>query len=156
MLTLQLRPILFDPVDCSPPGSSIHGILQERILEWVATSFSRGSSWPMERTRVSCIAGRLFPNWATREDSRHFKISLIRTFLVVQRLVISLPMQGTQVWFLVWEESTCKEATKPTHLEPMLWSKRSHLNEKTSHHNEEQPLEKACVQQWTPSTAANK
>ena len=37
---------LWDPVDCSPPGSSIHGILQARILEWVAISFSKGSSWP--------------------------------------------------------------------------------------------------------------
>ena len=55
------------PVDCSPPGSSIHGILQARILEWVAISFSRGSSWPRDRTQVSCIAGRRFNLWATRE-----------------------------------------------------------------------------------------
>ena len=51
---------LCDPVDCSPPGSFIHGILQARILEWVATSFSRGSSRPRDRTQVSCIAGRHF------------------------------------------------------------------------------------------------
>ena len=54
-------------MDCSPPGSSIHGILQARILEWVAISFSRGSSWPRDRTEVSCIAGRWFNLWATRE-----------------------------------------------------------------------------------------
>ena len=42
------------------PGSSVHGILQVRILEWAAIPFSRGSSWPMDRTRVSCIAGRFF------------------------------------------------------------------------------------------------
>ena len=47
------------PVDCSPPSSSIHGILQARILEWVAISF-RGSSWPRDRTQVSHIAGRRF------------------------------------------------------------------------------------------------
>ena len=49
-----------DPMDCSPPGSSIHRILQARILEWVAISFSRGSSQPRDRTHVSCIAGRFF------------------------------------------------------------------------------------------------
>ena len=41
-------------MDCSPPGSSVHGILQTRILEWVAIPFSRGSSWPRDRTQVSC------------------------------------------------------------------------------------------------------
>ena len=58
---------LCDPVDCSPPGSYVHGILQARILEWVAISFSRGSSQPRDRTQVSLIAGRLFNLWATRE-----------------------------------------------------------------------------------------
>ena len=43
---------------CGPPGSSVHGILQARILEWIAVSFSRGSSQPRDQTRVSCIAGR--------------------------------------------------------------------------------------------------
>jgi len=56
-----------DPMDCSPPGSSVHGILQARILEWVAISFSRVSSWPWDRTQISHIAGRLFTDWATRE-----------------------------------------------------------------------------------------
>ena len=51
----QSCPTLCDPVDCSPPGSSIHGILQARILEWVAISFSRGSSRPRDGTHVSCI-----------------------------------------------------------------------------------------------------
>ena len=63
----QSCPTLCDPVDCSPPGSSIHGILQARILECVAISFSRGSSQPRDRTQVSCIAGRCFNLWATRE-----------------------------------------------------------------------------------------
>ena len=54
-------------MDCSPPGSSIHGILQARILEWVALSFSRGSSQPRGRTQVFCIASRCFNLWATRE-----------------------------------------------------------------------------------------
>ena len=65
----QSCPILCDPVDCSPPGSSVHGILQARILEWVAISFSRGSSQPRDRTHVSHIAGRCFSLWATRGAS---------------------------------------------------------------------------------------
>ena len=56
---------LCDPMDCSPPGSSIHGILQARVLEWVAIPFSRGSSQPRDRTGVSCIAGRFFTSLAT-------------------------------------------------------------------------------------------
>ena len=51
---------LCDPMDCSPPGSSVHGILQARILECIAIPFSRGSSQPRDRTQVSCIAGRLY------------------------------------------------------------------------------------------------
>ena len=51
---------LCDPMDYSPPGSSVHGISQARILEQVATFFSRGSSWCRDRTRVSCIAGGFF------------------------------------------------------------------------------------------------
>ena len=60
---------LCDPVDCSPPGSSVHRISQAKILEWVATSFSRGSSWPRNWTWVSGIAGRFFTIWATRYRS---------------------------------------------------------------------------------------
>ena len=58
---------LYDPVDCSPPGSSVHGILQARILEWVAVPFSRGSSQPRDQMWVSCIAGRFFTILAIRE-----------------------------------------------------------------------------------------
>ena len=54
-------------MDCSPPGFSVHGILQARILEGVAISFSRGSSQPRNWTQFSCIAGRWFTNWAMRE-----------------------------------------------------------------------------------------
>ena len=54
-------------MDYSPQGSSVHGISQARILEWVAISFSRGSSWPRNWTYVSCIARRFFTIWATRE-----------------------------------------------------------------------------------------
>jgi len=69
----QLCPTLYNPLDCSPPGSSVHGISQARILEWVAISFSRGSSQPRDWTSVfcvSCIAGRFFTCWAIREDQK--------------------------------------------------------------------------------------
>ena len=57
---LQSCSTVCDPMDCSPPGSSVHGILQARIPEWVAIPFSRGSSPPRDRTQVSCIAGGFF------------------------------------------------------------------------------------------------
>ena len=55
VLVIQSCPTLCDPMDCSPPGSSVHGISQARILEWVAISLSRGPSQPRDGTRVSCI-----------------------------------------------------------------------------------------------------
>ena len=57
---LQLCSTLCDPMNCSPPGSSVHGIFQARILEWVSISYSRGSSWLRDWTCISCIAGRFF------------------------------------------------------------------------------------------------
>src|SRR5574340_309044 len=57
---VQSCPTLWDPMDCSLPGSSVHGIFQARVLEWVAISFSRGSYQLRDRTRVSCIASRCF------------------------------------------------------------------------------------------------
>ena len=65
-LVIQSCPTLGSPMDCSPPGSSVHRILQARILEWVAIPFSRGSSRPRNWIGVSCIAGRYFTVWATR------------------------------------------------------------------------------------------
>ena len=61
----QLCLTLCNPTDCSLPDSSVHGILQARILEWVAISFLRGSYQLRDRTQVSCIAGRFFTIWAT-------------------------------------------------------------------------------------------
>ena len=68
MLVAQSCPTLCDPLDCSPPGSSVHGILQARILEWVAMPFSRGSSQPRDQTQISYIAGRFFTVQATWES----------------------------------------------------------------------------------------
>ena len=61
----QARLTLCNAMDYGPPGSSVHGILQIRILEWVAIPFSRGSSWPRDWTWVSYIAVRFFSVWAT-------------------------------------------------------------------------------------------
>ena len=61
----QSCPTLWDPMDCSSPASSVHGVSQARILQWVAISFFRGSSWSRAWTQVSCIAGGSFTVWTT-------------------------------------------------------------------------------------------
>ena len=59
VVVAQLYPTLCDPKDCSPPGSSVHGILQARILEWLAVPFSRGASRPRDQTLVSCTGKQI-------------------------------------------------------------------------------------------------
>ena len=76
VLVAQSYPTLCDPMDCSLTGFSVHGILQAIILQWVAILFSRGSSWPRDRTQVSCIAGRFFTAWAIREAQNHWIVYL--------------------------------------------------------------------------------
>ena len=70
----ELCPALCDPMDYSPPGSSVHGIFQARIQEWVAIPFSRRSSRPRDWTQVSCIVGRFFTIEATREAHSLFQL----------------------------------------------------------------------------------
>ena len=65
--TVQSCPTLCDSMDRSPPSSSVHGLFQASILEWVAIPFSRRSSPPRDRTCISCIASRFLTIWATRE-----------------------------------------------------------------------------------------
>ena len=83
---LQLCPILWDPVECSPPSSSVHGIFQARILEGVAIPFSRGSSQPRDQTPISCISRWVLYHWATREvpnqlyDNKNERKKLARSF----------------------------------------------------------------------------
>ena len=79
-------------MDCSPLGSYVHGILQARILDWVAIPFSRGSSRPRDWTLVSCTAGTFFTVWATREawdclhhSGKHTQKLLSRIFKYVRR-----------------------------------------------------------------------
>ena len=94
-------PTLCDPVDYSLPGSSVQEIFQVRVLEWVAISFSRESSWPRDRTQVSCIVGRHFTIWATREilieiRNRHVPINkpgreLLQEINFARTLIMGLP-----------------------------------------------------------------
>ena len=84
--SLQLCRILCDPVDCSLPGSLVHGILQARILEWVAMPSSRRSSQPRDRTcgsPVSCIAGGFFTTSATWEAT----IYESKVYVTVEKLL---------------------------------------------------------------------
>ena len=70
--SLQSCSIVCDPMDYSPPGFSVHGILPARTLEWVAISFSMGSSWSRDWNHIFCIGRQIFYHWATREAS-HLK-----------------------------------------------------------------------------------
>ena len=81
----QSCPTLCNPMDCSLSGFSVHGIFQARVLKWIVISFSKGSSRPRNRTLVSCIAGRRFTVWATREAHSaiifmYMRSSSFRTF----------------------------------------------------------------------------
>ena len=73
---VQWCPALWDTMDCSPPTTSAHGVIQARILEWFAILFSRGSSRLRDQTQDSCIAGRFFTIWATREAWNYYVVLL--------------------------------------------------------------------------------
>ena len=89
VLVAQSCMTLCDLMDCSPPGSSVRGILSARILERVAMPSSRGSSQPRDWTQVSCTAGRFFSVWATREATAHYLLGPCNSSL----LVFFLPLQ---------------------------------------------------------------
>ena len=84
----QSCPTLCYPVEHSPPGSFVHGIFQATIQEWVAIFFSSGSSPPRGWTWISCIAGRFFTNWATREAF------LLILYCVYQPVICCWYLQG--------------------------------------------------------------
>jgi len=105
-----------DPMNYSPPSFSVHGIFQARILEWVAISFSRGSSQPRDQTQVSCIADRFFTSDAqdniTKKQKIKIKItasSFILTSLPenVPFLVIWCAMSGTDALAMVLASWKC-------------------------------------------------
>ena len=92
----QSCPTLCNPMDCSLQGCSVHGIFQARVLEWVVISFSRGSSWPRDRTQVSHIAGRQCIVWATREANFHciFSILFQRSWIIFTIIILKCFLEG--------------------------------------------------------------
>ena len=88
VLVIQTCLSLCDPLDCNPPGSSVHGILQARVLEWVATPSSRGSSQLRDWTQVSCITGRFFTIWAYmgKESEKEYTYHFLYTWNIVNQL----------------------------------------------------------------------
>ena len=86
----QLCLTFCNPMYCSSPGSSVHGILQARILEWIAICFSRRSSQPRDQTQVSCIAGRFFTDWVTREGQCGTVMVLPLLFFIFSKLTMVL------------------------------------------------------------------
>ena len=89
---------LCDPMDCTLPGSSVHGILQAIILEWVAVHFSMGSSQPKNQTQVSRIAGGFFPVWATREAPTCYVVWPKKKKKNQKNKFISLKFWKPEIW----------------------------------------------------------
>ena len=103
------------------PGSSVHGILQAKIVEWIAYPFSRGSSQPRDRTQVSCIAGGFFTVWTTREASLYiyiytqththtyiYRVGISFTWIWLRSVYLSekamAPHSSTRAWKIPWTE----------------------------------------------------
>jgi len=101
VLVAQSCPTLCDPMHCSPPGSSVHGFSQARILEWVAISFSRGSSWPRDQTWVPCTTGRFFTDWATREAQMITCLNGISVLLIPWFLCSKFLFQLSFIYILI-------------------------------------------------------
>ena len=108
-----------DPLDCCPPGSSVHGISQARILEWFAIPFSRGSSQPRAGTHVSCIAGRFFTAVPPRKPYNNTVMNLI--FLTSLQLVRWTVVIESKYWqtvtITIWIK--CYLLNKLTLLQPL-------------------------------------
>ena len=91
-----MRQTLCNPMGCSRPGSSVHGIFQSRMSEWIAISFFRGSSWPRDQTPVSwvsCIGRRILYHCAAWEVLRSFSIKGLPSTHSFQSLFWALHMQ---------------------------------------------------------------
>ena len=85
-------------VDCNLPGSSVHGILQARTLEWTAIPFSRGSSWPRVQTQVSCMAGRFFTTWTTTCGLTSMLDSHLLTLVFIK---VNIPGDGVALFCIL-------------------------------------------------------
>ena len=113
-------------MDCSLPGSSIHGIFQARVLEWVAISFSRGSSQPRDQTQVSHITGGRFTIWVTREalsQQRHLcfpRCLFSSVLLYIPQQSVSKSYKGVPIKY-TWTPTShplhcCYPSPSPQHL----------------------------------------
>ena len=102
-LVTKSCPTLCNPIDCSPPGSSVHGISQARTLEWVAISFSRWSSRPRDRTQVSHIVGRHFYSLSYQGS----RLELNRYLLFVQWVRVPFPSPGDLPDPGIWTRISC-------------------------------------------------
>ena len=104
-------------MDCSPPGSSAHGILQARIPEWVAIPFSRRSSWPRDWTRVSHIVGRFFTIWAARKAQTEAVLSRVSRIWLCDPKDCRLPGSSVhgilQVRILEWVAMSSSRGSSP-------------------------------------------
>ena len=143
VLVAQSCPTLCKPMDCSPPAFSVHGILQARILEWVAISFSRASSRPRDPTEVPHISARCFNRFhlqfrRPRFDSWVGKISWRRDRLpTLVFLGFSCGSAGNEsacntggFWSLGWKDSLVKG--KDTHSSILAWRILSDMTERLS------------------------
>ena len=103
VLVAQSLPTLCGPMDYVAPGSSVHGIFQARILEWVALPFSRGSSQPRDRTWVSSTAGRYFTVWATKVNiiPKSWKLLRIDYNYINISITDSMDMSLSKLWEIV-------------------------------------------------------
>ena len=102
------------PMDCSPAGSSVHGILQARMLEWVAISFSRETSWPRDWTCVSCFSRRVLYYWTTRKAHMMLQWSLYicQNPCRIYNKEWDLRLQGLYLIIVCqWEPISCNKCT---------------------------------------------
>ena len=129
-LVVQSYLTLCDPMDCSLPGSSVHGIVQARILEWVSMPSSRGSSQPRDRIQISLIEGGVFTVWATREARGQraaskkclvINASFLRARGVTSCLnAVSLRIYNS-VWYTVGAQIICWLNALPLPSHPTGW-----------------------------------
>ena len=100
VLVSQSRPTLWNPMNCGSPGPSVHGILQARILEWVAIPFSRGCSQPRDWTQVSCIAGGFFTHQESPERETNSLLRKLKLTLAGVEL-----LSGRNLYRLFWRQN---------------------------------------------------
>ena len=93
---------LCDPMECSLPGSLVQGIFHARVLEWVAISFSRGSSRPRDQTQVSHIVGRSFTIWATKFTFPFFAIAIFLLIRFVAKMQLYWRTERIVFMFIPW------------------------------------------------------